>query len=106
MTDSATTDFNTPGVDTKNPASPTTERLSEKTHAAVDKIAETMDKTEADLRAKANEADIKVREMGAEVQRQTEESLSEVRKYVAANPVKSAGIAFAAGAVLAALLRR
>ena len=74
--------------------SPTTAKASEVTHHAVDAVAE-----------KAAVAEDTLRKTAASSQ-QLQSSYSKTRELAAQNPLATAGIAFAAGVVLTALLRR
>jgi ElaB/YqjD/DUF883 family membrane-anchored ribosome-binding protein len=75
-------------------------------HDAIDRVAETANHAENGMRdatAKTSEAAKNAqREAGAAAN----ESLQKLRSYVEENPLTTAGIAFAAGVLLSALVRR
>ena len=83
-----------------------TERVAEKVHSAVDKVAAKAQVREEQLRASAAQTEAQLRELGAKTQRTAGETVTQVEAYVKANPLTSAGIAFAAGFVLSAILRK
>jgi ElaB/YqjD/DUF883 family membrane-anchored ribosome-binding protein len=73
-------------------------------HDAIDRVAETANRAENGMRDatdKTSEA-AKHHEAGAAAN----ESLQKLRLYAEENPLTTAGIAFAAGVVLSALVRR
>ncbi len=73
----------------------TTDRLSERAHESVDRIAKTAGKGEE-----------KIRHEAANAKERSDETLHSISTFVEDNPVISLGVAFAAGAVLSAFLRR
>lgn len=88
------------------PASPATERLAEKAHRSIDGAAASVAEAERELRRAAAEAAERARRSEEQLAEALDRNLSRVRGYIEKNPIQSAGIAFAAGIVLSALLRR
>lgn len=84
----------------------TTNRLASMAHETIDRVTPHANRTEHDVRgsaAKAGEGLKLMRDRAVEV---AEQDLREVRSYAENNPLVTAGIAFAAGALLGALVRR
>lgn len=84
----------------------TTEHLAAKAHETVDRVARTAAEAEEEVRARAAEVARKARQSEERAMQAAEESLGKAEAYVRKNPLLSAGIAFAAGVALSALLRR
>lgn len=85
-------------------SSPVTEKASAALHKTVDSLAEKAASTEGKLRETASHS----AESMAEKQKMVQEKWdnSKVRNYAVENPLATAGIAFAAGALLTALFRK
>jgi ElaB/YqjD/DUF883 family membrane-anchored ribosome-binding protein len=75
-------------------------------HDAIDRVAETANRAENGMR----DATVKTSEAAKHAQLEAgavaNESLQKLRAYAEENPLTTAGIAFAAGVVLSALIRR
>lgn len=85
---------------------PATEKATETAHEAIDTAARKAGKVERDVRDRAEDARDKLGESTAAAQAQIDKSLSEFETYVREKPITAAGMAFAAGALAALLLRR
>jgi ElaB/YqjD/DUF883 family membrane-anchored ribosome-binding protein len=85
-----------------NPNSPTTARVADNLHGAVDAAASTAGNAEERLREQAEKA----REMAERARAQAGEVVGTVTRYTRENPLAALGIAFAAGVVVASLTRR
>lgn len=86
--------------------SPATEKACEATHNAVDAMAVKAAAAEDALRKTASSSQETLAHKQEEIKLQLQNSLSKTRELVAQNPLATAGIAFAAGVALTALLRR
>jgi ElaB/YqjD/DUF883 family membrane-anchored ribosome-binding protein len=84
----------------------TTDKAAEAAHEAVERIAARVDQIEEHLRQTAADARMSLRETAGRAQRASQDVVTDVRHYVFEHPVASLGIAFAAGVVFSALLRR
>lgn len=84
----------------------TTDRLSERVHESVDQFAKTAGKGEEQIRHKAADAEARVRDAGEKVKQRSGEALHSISGFVQDKPLVSLGIAFAAGTLLSALLKR
>lgn len=78
-----------------NASGETAQKFSQRAHEAVDRMTET-----------AEQAGIKFQDARNNVQRRTRESTQKISEYMQTHPVASLGIAFGAGVLLAALLKR
>ena len=83
-----------------------TKRIAEKAHEAVDRAAEIATETEQKVRTQATRAAEKLKATEETAVEAFDESMTAVSRYVQANPLASAGIAFAAGVLVSVLLRR
>lgn len=83
---------------------PFTNSMSDSLHSSIDRLASTVAKAEENVRDGAN--------AGAENlsarQKQIESKWNEsgIKRFAAENPVATAGVAFAAGALISSLLRK
>ncbi len=84
----------------------TTDRVSAKAHETVDRVAASAASAEEKLRAQAAEASARVHDAREQVAQKSRESAEQLQSYARENPLKTAGIAFAAGFVISALMRR
>lgn len=84
----------------------TTSRVAKAAHDVIEDTAAKAEPVELQLREKASSAGDKVEETQAKAQAQIEQSLATIESFVKEKPVASAGIAFAAGILVSALLRR
>ncbi|UZJ45048.1 DUF883 C-terminal domain-containing protein [Marinimicrobium sp. C6131] len=85
---------------------PFTEKTVAAAHEAIDRLSERVAKTEERLRGAATHGQQSWTEKQEEVRAQVEGSVSSAREYARENPLMTAGIAFAAGLIVANLLRR
>ena len=86
--------------------SPVTEKASAAAHHAVDAMAVKAATAEDSLRKTAASSQETLAHKQEEIKQQLQSSYSKTRELAAQNPLATAGIAFAAGALLTALLRR
>lgn len=84
----------------------TTDRLSERAHESVDKVAKTAGKAEERIRDEARDAGARVREAGHKVKERSDETLRSISVFVQDNPLIALGVAFAAGTLVSALRNR
>jgi len=89
-----------------NNGNPTTDRLAAMAHDTVDRVAESANYAEKEVRSAASRAAEQAKEMQEQAMAAADENVKKARSYIEENPLKSAGIAFAAGVVISALLRR
>ncbi|HEX5787267.1 MAG TPA: hypothetical protein VFY03_03745 [Woeseiaceae bacterium] len=94
--------FDTPAADSAS----TTSRVAEKAHRAIDESASRAENLERKVRDKAGEAQDKLAASRQRASLKVDESLGEVEAFVRERPLAATGIAFAAGVLVAALLRR
>jgi ElaB/YqjD/DUF883 family membrane-anchored ribosome-binding protein len=85
---------------------PTTERVTAAARDAVDRVARAADRAEREVRTAATRATRRAKATRAQALRRTSTTVGSMRSYIEENPVAATGIAFAAGLVLARLLRR
>lgn len=78
-----------------NAGGETAQKFSERAHEAVDRMTET-----------AEQAGIKLQDARNNVQRTTRETSQKLSEYMHSHPFATLGIAFGAGVLLAALLKR
>ncbi|MCH5372458.1 MAG: DUF883 domain-containing protein [Planctomycetes bacterium] len=97
---------NTGAAENKPADDSVTRRLAEAAHSAIDETAEKTASVEAKLRDNAARAGDKIEATQAAAGKQARRSLDQVETFVKENPVAAAGIAFAAGILTSALLRR
>jgi ElaB/YqjD/DUF883 family membrane-anchored ribosome-binding protein len=83
-----------------------TSKARQFTHEAIDAAAEKAESLERKLREESGRLSEKAGATGHDVSKQMEETLTDVEAYIRKEPVKAAGIAFAAGVVAMLLLRR
>lgn len=84
----------------------TTDRLSERAHESVDQFAKAAGKGEEKIRHKAADAEARVKDAGQKAKQRSGEAMQSISAFVQDKPLTSLGIAFAAGSLLSALLRR
>lgn len=89
-----------------NSTSPTTARVADNLHHAVDSAADSAGHAEQRLREQAEKTAGKAREMADRARVQAGQAVGTVSRYTRDNPLAALGIAFAAGAVVASLTRR
>lgn len=103
MTQTRTTGRNN---STEDLGSPTAERLAAKAHETVDRVAETANYAEREVRSAAARTAEQAKELRDQAMEKADENVQRVRSYVDQNPMMAAGIAFAAGVLLSSLFRR
>ena len=84
----------------------TTDRLAEKAQFAVDQTAARAREVEQKLREQASKASEKIEESQEKAAQSIEQSIERVESYARSKPFAAAGIAFAAGVIATALLRK
>ena len=102
----ATSSKSTAEKSTTETGAPFTEKTVAAAHEAIDRLSERVAQTEERLRGAANQGQQSWTEKQEEVRAQVEGSVSSARDYARENPLMTAGIAFAAGLIVANLLRR
>ena len=86
--------------------SSTTDRLASMAHETIDRVIPKASRAENEVRGAATRAADSAKLMQEHAVAAAEENLRKVRSYAESNPLITAGIAFAAGALLGALVRR
>jgi ElaB/YqjD/DUF883 family membrane-anchored ribosome-binding protein len=84
----------------------TTERLASMAHETINRVEPKANRAEQNVRSAAAKTAEGAKNLQAQAVEATEENLRKVRSYIESNPLTTAGIAFAAGALLSALIRR
>ncbi|GMW06571.1 MAG: hypothetical protein QY320_06155 [Gammaproteobacteria bacterium] len=84
----------------------TTDKLTQAAHETVDRVAERAARAEEQVRDAADRAAERARVAREKTAAEADATVRKVTGYIQENPLTSAAIAFAAGAVLSALLRR
>ncbi|MFW8591612.1 DUF883 domain-containing protein [Glaciecola sp. 2405UD65-10] len=95
---------NTTNTKTANSEHPVIDKVRDTLHESVDTLAQKAASTEESLRSGAQNGTQSIQEAQAKAQAKWEES--GVKKYATENPIATAGIAFAAGMLFSAVLRR
>lgn len=103
-TDSTSTEAST--APTSEELHHTTQRISQLAHDAVDRIAAQVESAEVRLRTATGNAETRLAESRDKVREQSERLGDNISSYVQEHPLAAIGIAFGAGVVVAALLRR
>jgi ElaB/YqjD/DUF883 family membrane-anchored ribosome-binding protein len=85
---------------------PLTEKTILAAHEAINHLSARLAKAESSMRHMASDSTESFSEKQEEIKVKVRGSLETAREFTRENPVMAAGIAFAAGAVLASLLRR
>jgi ElaB/YqjD/DUF883 family membrane-anchored ribosome-binding protein len=88
------------------PPNPTTERVAALAHETIDRVAETAKPAEHRVRSAAATAAEAAKRAQDQAVEAAGENLRKVRSYMEQNPLTTAGVAFAAGALLVGWLRR
>jgi ElaB/YqjD/DUF883 family membrane-anchored ribosome-binding protein len=84
----------------------TTDRLASMAHETIDRVTPKVNRAEHDVRSAAVRTVDGAKHLQEQAVEATEENLRKVRSYIERNPLTTAGIAFAVGALLSALVRR
>jgi ElaB/YqjD/DUF883 family membrane-anchored ribosome-binding protein len=82
------------------------DRFASAAHETIDKVSDAAGSAEQKVRDKAARATEQAQIVQEEASEALDQGLDRVKEYVRTNPVMSAGIAFAAGFVVSALMRR
>lgn len=82
-----------------------TDNVAKAAHDAVDKLAGHAGEAEGKLRQAAASGEQQLRERSSEARESTEQALDQLREYTRENPLKAAGIAFAAGMIISRLMK-
>ena len=75
-------------------------------HETIDRVRPRANRAELEVRDAASKTTEGVKQLQEQAVEAAEQGLSQARSYMSSNPLTTAGIAFAAGAVLGALIRR
>jgi ElaB/YqjD/DUF883 family membrane-anchored ribosome-binding protein len=84
----------------------TSDRLASMAHETIDRVAPKANRAEHEVRGAAAKAADSARLMQGQAAQAAEENVRKLRSYIESNPLTTAGIAFAAGVLLSALVRR
>jgi ElaB/YqjD/DUF883 family membrane-anchored ribosome-binding protein len=84
----------------------TTERLAQSAHEVIDDAAEKASKVEHQVRESAERANEKLEGSRQAAGEQLDRTIASAENFINERPVAAAGIAFAAGVLATALLRR
>jgi ElaB/YqjD/DUF883 family membrane-anchored ribosome-binding protein len=84
----------------------TTDRAAEMAHDTVDRVADAADDAERQVRSAASRKMKQARQLQDDMLDVVDDKLGRVDSYVKQNPFTAAGIAFAIGAIVSALIRR
>ena len=84
----------------------TTDRFAAKAHETVDTIAERAQRAEREVRNAAERTVEQARELHQQYADTAEQSLRRATSYLESNPLAVVGIAFVAGVLLSAMIRR
>ena len=84
----------------------TTDHFAAKAHETVDSIAERAQSAEREVRKAAARTTKQARQLRDEYAETAEEGLERARSYLESNPLAVVGIAFVAGVLLSAMIRR
>jgi ElaB/YqjD/DUF883 family membrane-anchored ribosome-binding protein len=87
------------------PGSPTTDRLASMAHETIDRVTPKANRAENEVRGAATRA-VDTAKLMREHVGAAQDNLRKARSYAESNPLITAGIAFAAGVLLSALIRR
>ena len=85
---------------------PTTDRLAVMAHETIDRVAVSANTAEHGVRGAAARTAETAKHARDQAVAAAGENLGNARSYIGRNPLTAAGIAFAAGALLSALIRR
>jgi len=75
-------------------------------HETIDRVTPRVNRAELDVRTAAARTAEGAKQLQDQAVEATEENLRKMRSYIEKNPLTTAGIAFAVGALLSALIRR
>ncbi len=83
-----------------------TGRLASMAHDTIDRVTPKIGRAEQDVRSAAAKTADGAKTLQAQAVEATEQGLASARSYIENNPLTTAVIAFAAGALLSSLVRR
>ncbi len=83
-----------------------TDRLASMAHDTIDRVTPRISRAEQEVRSAAAKTADGAKNLQAQAVQATEEGLANARSYIEKNPLTTAAIAFAAGALLSTLVRR
>lgn len=86
--------------------SPTTEKATQAAHDALDKASAKAASAEEYVREHASDSVEALQHKREALQKELDESMAKTRSFISKNPIMCAGIAFAAGMLFTALLKR
>jgi ElaB/YqjD/DUF883 family membrane-anchored ribosome-binding protein len=86
--------------------SSTTDRIASMAHETIDRATPKVNRAEHEVRGAAARAADGAKVLQEQAVHAAEENVRKVRSYIESNPLTTAGIAFAAGVLLSALIRR
>jgi ElaB/YqjD/DUF883 family membrane-anchored ribosome-binding protein len=81
-------------------------RLASMAHDTIDRVAPKISRAEQEVRSAAARTADGAKNLQAQAVEATEQGLASARSYIESNPLTTAIIAFAAGALLSSLVRR
>ena len=84
----------------------TTDRLASMAHETIDRATPKANRAEHEVRGAAARAVDGAKVLQEQAVHAAEETGSKLRSYIGSNPLATAGIAFAAGVLVSALVRR
>ena len=87
-------------------ANSTTDRLASVVHETIDRVTPRANRAEHEVRIAAMKAADSAKLLQEHAAAAAQDNLRKLRSYAESNPLVTAGIAFAAGALLSALIRR
>jgi len=93
-------------VHSNSSEAPTTHKMASVAHDAIEDAARKVEPIEQQLREQAHKAGEQMEATQAAAMKQVEQSMKKVETFVREQPVAATGLAFAAGAVFALILRR
>lgn len=93
-------------IHTTDDSAPTTHKVANVAHEAINGAAKKAEPMEQQLREQAGKAGEQMEATQAAAVKQVEQSMHKVQSFVKERPVAATGLAFAAGALAAIILRR
>jgi len=93
-------------IHSTNPGASTTQKVAGVAHDAIDGAAKKATSVEHQLREQAHKASEQVGDVQAAAKHQVEQTMQTVENFIRERPVAATGLAFAAGALAALILRR
>ena len=84
----------------------TSDRLASMAHETIDRVAPKANRAENEVRGAAARAADGAKLMQGQAVEAAQENVRKLRSYIESNPLTTAGIAFAAGVLVSALVRR